>query len=316
MRDELAELWSYKNLLRMLVARELKVRYKNSVLGFAWSIVPPLLQVLVFSFLARSAFGATVENYGAYLLCGLIPWTFFSTATLDASMSLLVNITIIRKIYIPREAIPLANVISNMVHFMLGWTVYFVAFAIVLPLVGHAIGTKLGIPLLPRMLWFPVITFFEVLLVTGLALWVSALNVFYEDVKFILQTVFQLSFFVVPVLFPTDVIFYSSHLMKDHPWLFKIYMLNPIAAFIDAYRHMLLEPIRPNQFNPKLVDHVWVRDMWVGHKFVPAHWTDVSKPPLPMQWDTFIGACLISVLIAYSGYWYFNRRKWQFVERP
>jgi len=293
MRAELAELWSYKNLLKMLVARELKVRYKNSVLGFVWSIVPPLLQVLVFSFLARSGFGATVENYGAYLLCGLIPWTFFSIATQDASMSLLVNITIIRKIYIPREAIPLASVISNLVHFLLGWAVYFGAFAVALPLVGHLMGTKLGIPLLPRMLWFPVITFFEVLLVTGMALWVSALNVFYEDVKFILQTVFQLAFFIVPVLFPTDVIYYSSHIMQGRPWLFKLYMLNPIAAFIDAYRHMLLEPIRPEQFNAKLA----------------------GSPPLPMHWDTFIGACLISVLVAYSGYWYFNRRKWQFVEK-
>jgi lipopolysaccharide transport system permease protein len=300
MRAELAELRTYKNLLQMLVARELKVRYKNSVLGFVWSIVPPLLQVLVFSFLARSGFGATVENYGAYLLCGLIPWTFFSTATQDASMSLLVNYTIIKKIYFPREAIPLANVISNFVHFMLGWAVYFGAFAVLLPLIGHAIGTKLGIPLLPRMLWFPVITFFEVLLVTGLALWVSALNVFYEDVKFILQTVFQLAFFVVPVLFPTDVIFYSSHIMANHRWLFTLYMLNPITAFIDAYRHMLLEPIWPIQFNAKLA--------------TPLH--PNGPQPLPMQWGTFVGACLISVLVAYSGYWYFNRRKWQFTERP
>jgi ABC-type polysaccharide/polyol phosphate export permease len=292
MRAELAELWRYKNLLRMLVARELKIRYKNSALGFVWSIVPPLMQVFVFSFLARTAFGATVHNYSAYLLCGLIPWTFFSTATQDASMSLLVNYTIIRKIYFPREAIPLANVISNFVHFIMGWAVYFVAFAVVLRPFGA------GIPLLPRMLWFPVITLFEVLLVTGLALWVSALNVFYEDVKFILQTVFQLAFFVVPVLFPADVIFYSKT-MQAHPWLFKLYMLNPITAFIDAYRHMLLDSLRPAQYNKALATPLNL----------------LGPPPLPMPWDTFIGACLISILIAYSGYWYFNKRKWQFVER-
>jgi ABC-type polysaccharide/polyol phosphate export permease len=300
MHEELAELGRYRDLLRMLVARELKVRYKNSVLGFAWSIVPPLLQVLVFSFVARG-FGAQVHNYGAYLLCGLIPWTFFSTATLDASMSLLVNYPIIRKIYFPRETIPLAYVISNFVHFMMGWAVYFTAFLVVLPLFGRLIHSPepLGIPLLPRMLWFPVITCFEVVLVTGLALWVSALNVFYEDVKFILTTVFQLAFFVIPLLVPADVIWYSSSAMRAHPWLFKLYMLNPITAFIDAYRHMLLEPPHPEHYNATLMQ---------GRIKPP--------PPLPMQWDTFIGACLISVVVAYSGYWYFNRRKWLFVEKP
>src|SRR5579859_7432686 len=134
MRDELAELWRHKHLLRMLVARELKIRYKNSALGFAWSIVPPLLQVIVFSYLFKGILGVTAHNFSAYLLCGIIAWQFFSSATLDASQSLLVNITIIRKIYLPREAIPLANVISNFVHFMLGWAVYFTAFLVVLPL--------------------------------------------------------------------------------------------------------------------------------------------------------------------------------------
>ena len=91
MREELAELWRYRYLLQMLVARELKVRYKNSVFGFLWSIVPPILSVLVLTFMVREVLGATVQNYSAYLLCGIIPWTFFSSAILDSSMSLLVN---------------------------------------------------------------------------------------------------------------------------------------------------------------------------------------------------------------------------------
>ncbi len=289
MRDELAELWRYRHLLRMLVARELKVRYKNSALGFVWSIVPPLLQVVVFSFLFKGVLGVRAHNFTPYLLSGIIAWQFFATGTLDASQSLLVNITIIRKIYLPREAIPLANVISNFVHFILGWAVYFAAFVVVLPLFHMG-----GIPLLPRMAWFPILVLFEALLVTGMALWVSALNVFYEDVKFVLMTVFQLAIFVMPVLFPADQVYYSSHLIRAHPWLFKLYMLNPIAALINAFRHMLLEPIRPGEFNPALK----------------------GEPPLPFDWWTFGGACVICVLIAYTGYAYFNRRKWQFVERP
>lgn len=296
MREELAELWRYKHLLRMLVARELKIRYKNSVFGFLWSIVPPLLQVLVFTFLFRNVMGVSAKNIGAYMLCGIIPWSFFSAAVLDSSQSLLINYSIIRKVYIPREAIPLASVISNCVHFVLGWAVFFVAYVVVARFFGF------GIPLLPRMLWFPVITFFEVILVTGLALWVSALNVFHEDVKFIIQTLFQLVYFVLPVLYPADQVYYSSHLIAKYPLAWKLYMLNPITAIITAYRHMLLEPLRPSVFNQTLLK---------ANEFHPAD-------PLPLPFDgwTFGGACLISVGILYSGYWYFNRRKWQFVERP
>src|SRR2546421_6619324 len=153
MLEELRELWRFRYLLQMLVARELKVRYKNSVLGFAWSIVPPVLSVIVMTFAVTVGLGHSPKHYSAYLLCGIIPWTFFSTAVLDASQSLLVNYGVIKKIYMPREIIPIAIVISNFVHFVLGWAVYFAAFFIVMPLLVKGGGT----PFLPRMAWFPVI---------------------------------------------------------------------------------------------------------------------------------------------------------------
>src|SRR5690349_10168222 len=140
MIDELRELWRFRYLLQMLVARELKVRYKNSVLGFAWSIVPPAMTVVVLNFMMKTALGRDIPNYSAYLLCGIIPWTFFSVAVLDTSQSLLTNYGVIKKIYMPREVIPLAIVISNFVHFLLGWVVYFVAYFAVLPLL-HIGGT-------------------------------------------------------------------------------------------------------------------------------------------------------------------------------
>ncbi|HEV2473985.1 MAG TPA: ABC transporter permease [Chthonomonadales bacterium] len=285
MGEELAELWRFRGLLGQLVKRELKVRYKNSVAGFLWSIVPPVLQVVVFSFLWRDVMRMHAKNISAYMLAGIIPWTYFANATLDSSMSLLLYYPVIKKVYMPREVIPLAYVISNVVHFLLGWVVFFVAFFVVFRLGG------IVIPIQRTTVYFPIITMVEIVLVTGVALWVSALNIFYEDVKFIVQTGFNLLFFLLPVLYPADVARYS-HTFMAHPWLYRIYMLNPITAVIDAYRKTLLQPMPPGSFNQS-----------------PAN------PPVPMDWMNFAGAAVISLIVLYSGYWYFNRRKWLFVER-
>lgn len=283
MAEALRELWRFRDLLRLLVKRELKVRYKNSVLGFLWSIVPPVLQVLVYSFVFRNVLGEAAENYSAYLLCGLIPWTFLQTTVLDSSQSILVQYGVIKKVYMPREIIPLACVLSNFIHFLLGWAVYCAAFFGLARLFG------LGPPLKVSALWFPVITLVAVLLVTGLSLWIAALNVFYEDVKFILQTLFTPLQFLLPVLYPAEV-FYYSHVMQARTWLYRLYMLNPITAVIDAYRKTLLDP-------------------------APAHSFKIPHD-LPMDWSNFAAASLLSILIAWGGYSYFNRCKWQFVERP
>ncbi len=293
MLDELRELWRFRFLLQMLVARELKVRYKNSVLGFAWSIVPPVLTVVVLTFFIKTALGHPIENYSAYLLCGIISWNFFSIAVLDASQSLLNNYTVIKKVYMPREVIPIAIVISNFVHFLLAWGVYFVAFFVLMPFFKftHLVENG-GTPLLPSIAWFPVIVCAELLLVIGCALWSAALNMFYEDVRFILQTLFGLVYFILPILYTADVMRYTG-LMAKHPWLFNIYMLNPVTAMITAFRDALLQPAKPEWFNNKLV----------------------GMPPATIEWWVYLGAFLISIFIAWSGYAYFNSRKWKFVER-
>src|ERR1041385_2418568 len=185
----------------------------------------------------------------------------------------------------PREVIPLAIVISNFIHFLLGWAVFFVTFLLVLPIFDFG-----GFKPLPTLWAFPLITLITALFTTGLLLWASALNVFYDDVKYVLQTVFSLLLFLLPVLYPADVFYYSS-VARQHPWLYKVYMLNPITAVVDAYRKTILLPVPRGSFNLK-------------------------GEPLMMNWGMFAGASLITVLFALSGYWYFNYRKWQFVERP
>jgi ABC-type polysaccharide/polyol phosphate export permease len=283
------ELWRFRELLRQLVAREIKVRYKNSVLGFLWSVVPLLLQMGVYSFVFRGVLDIYYPNYSAYLLCGLIPWTFFSTAILDSGQSLLINHQILRKIYLPREIFPLSSVMSNFIHFTLNWTTYFVVFFLGARVLNLFFPIDYGLPLLPSLLWFPIITFFLTLLVAGLSLWISVLGLYYSDVKFIVQTLFNLMLFLLPILYPSDNVYYSS-VMQKYPWLYTLYMLNPITAMINAYRKTILEPVPNKAFNLK-------------------------GDPLPMDWLTFSGACLICVLIAWSGYVFFLRNRNAVVER-
>jgi ABC-2 type transport system permease protein len=183
--------------------------------------------------------------------------------------------------------IPLAIVISNFVHFLLGWAVYFIAYFAVLPLL-HIGGT----PVLRGIVWIPLIILAELILVVGCSLWSAALNMFYEDVKFLLQTLFGLVYFVFPILYVADVVRYSSHI-RQHPWLFNVYMLNPIAALITGFRAALLEPQTPDRFNPDLK----------------------GLPPVAIPAWVYCGAFLICVFMAWSGYAYFNARKWKFVER-
>lgn len=284
---ELSELWRFRDLLCQMVARELNIRYKNSVLGFFWSIIPPILQVLTYSFLFVGVIGIKIPSYSAYLLSVLIPWTFFQTAILDSCDSLLYNYSIIKKVYFSREIVPLAKVFSNTIHFLLAWVVYFVAFLLVAPLFGG------GIKLLPTMVFFPVLIVLQVLLVIGISLWVSALQIFYHDVKFILTTLFPLLFFLLPIMYPADIIYYTG-VMQRYPWLYHLYMLNPQTALLEGFRKCLLEPVFPGAYNQNLKDKLY----------------------LPMQWGTFTVASLLILLIAWGGYAFFNRRKWKFVERP
>ncbi|HZT44507.1 MAG TPA: ABC transporter permease [Chthonomonadaceae bacterium] len=287
MLNELAELWHFRYLLSVLVKRDLKVRYKNSALGFVWSIAPTVLQLFVFSFFFHNVLNVKTQNFSAYVLCGLIPWGFLSAGLLDSSQSLLNNYAIIRKIYLPREIIPLASVMGNFIHFILAWTVYFVAFFGLAPLIG------IHIPILPTLVWFPFITLAMLLFVTGLALWVSALNVFYQDVKFMLQTGLVLLFFMFPVIYPIENVYYNSGTLRAHPWLFKLYQYIPINVIIESYRKTILQPVPRGSFG------------------LPA-----NVLPVVMNWKALWVCFALSSLIAYTGYWYFNRRKWQFVERP
>jgi ABC-type polysaccharide/polyol phosphate export permease len=285
--SELRELYRFRELLWILVLRDLKLRYKNSALGFAWSLINPAVQVAVISFVVKYVMRVEVPNLSAYIFCAFLPWSFFQLALLDTSHSLIINERLMKKVYFPREIIPLSLVLSNLIHLLLAVLVFLVY--LVLPVrQGH------GIPLLPTLARIPGLILIELLLITGIALVVSAVSVFYEDVKYFMTVVLQVLYFAVPVMYFVEQVQHSTANVDSHGLLFKLYMLNPLVTIITAFRVWMLQPI-------------YIPDRLTGLGYRTSSHVDVSY---------LLFTTAVSLAVATAGYALFNRMKWSFVERP
>jgi len=275
MLKEFAELVRYRELLLNLVVRDLKVRYKNSVLGFFWSLTNPLLQVAVITLVIRRVMEAPIPNYSAYLLCAFLPWTFFQMSVLDASSSILFHSDLVKKTYFPREILPASIVLSNLVHFILALGVFFVYLLV------------LGTPILVTWLLLPVVVIIQLLLNMGVAFFVSCLNVFYEDIKYLATVVLSLLFFLTPIMYLVEQINSSKGIPDAYrPILLNFHFLNPLSMLMTAYRKLLLPA-----FNTQTIHDI------------------------PLNYWYLALAGLTSLLIFLAGYAFFNSRKWYFAER-
>lgn len=285
MLNELRELYRYRELLWTLVLRELRVRYKNSYLGFFWSLIVPLVTVAVLTIVFKRVMGMVIPNYSAYVLAAFLPWMYFQTALLDSSQSVLAQIQLVKKVYFPREVLPLAAVLANLIHFVLALLVFFVY------LLGYVRA-----PLMPSVALLPVLVFFQTLLIAGLSLVISCLNVFYEDTKYIVSIGLQLMFYLVPVIYFSEQVYHAQLASPElQHWIYLVYHLNPIAMLMTAYRKILLPPITVQQVGAMQKQ------------------TFVS---LPMDWGLLAVACIVSLVIFVLGYAFFNKRKWDFAEQP
>jgi ABC-type polysaccharide/polyol phosphate export permease len=290
MRDEFRELWRYRELLLTFVIRDLRVRYKNSVLGFFWSLLNPLATVLVMTVVFKYIMGNETQNYSAYLFAAYLPWTFFSMTLLDSSQSVLLHMPLIKKIYFPREILPLSAVLSNLVHFLLALVVFF-AF-----LLGvWALDPRVS-PFTLTVFWVPLLTIPFVLLTAGCALIVAALNTFYEDTKYILSVGLYLMFFLTPVFYFSESVYHAKMIPNDYrQTVYTAYHLNPVSEYVSTYRKALLPPQPIKQR--------------VGNEAT-------TSQPMPIDPGLLATAIGVSVVVFFGGYRYFNRRKWEFVERP
>jgi lipopolysaccharide transport system permease protein len=286
--SELKELYRFRELLWILVLRDLKLRYKNSALGFAWSLINPAVQVAVISFVVKNFMKVEVPNLSAYIFCAFLPWSFFQLALLDTSHSLIVNERLMKKVYFPREIIPLSLVLSNLIHLLLAILVFLVY--LVLPVRhGH------GVPLLPTLSRIPGLILIELFLITGIALVVSAVSVFYEDVKYLMTVLLQVLYFAVPVMYFVEQVKHSTSNYDSHGLLCKLYMLNPLVTILTAFRVWMLQPI-----------------------YIPDRITGLGgyRTSDHVEVGYLLFTAAVSFAVGIIGYALFNRMKWSFVERP
>jgi ABC-type polysaccharide/polyol phosphate export permease len=195
MFHNLAHLLKYRGLIQSLVVRELKARYRGSVLGFFWSFVNPLLLLLIYSFVFTVVLPGThppeIEPYALFMFCGILPWTWFSSSLVESSNVLISGGNLIKKVLFPAEVLPIVTVLANMVHFFLGLPI------LALFLVYYRASLQ---PI--ELVWFPVVVLVQLLLTLGLALILSALTVHFRDIKDLLANLLTFWFFATPIIYP------------------------------------------------------------------------------------------------------------------
>ena len=223
MLANLSQLFRYRGLIGSLVARELKARYRGSVLGFFWSFINPLLLLAIYSFIFTTIMPNRAEGlqpYALFLLCGILPWNWFATSLNEAAGSLIAGGNLIKKVLFPAEVLPIVTVVANMMHFFLA-----------LPIVIAVLLAYQHWPDPRGLVWFPLVVLVQLVFTVGLALILAALTVHFRDIRDILSNVLMLWFFTTPIIY-----FYDQAEVRPYKWLFN---LNPITHLAISYQEIL-----------------------------------------------------------------------------
>lgn len=211
------KLFSYRELLFSLTKKELKVKYRGSVLGFFWSLLNPVLIMLVYSFVFSFIMRQGIEEFAIFLLCALLPFNFFSNSVNYGSGSIVSNANLVKKIYFPKEIIPLSIVLSNLVNFLLELLILFV----VLSIFKYRFYMYLYL--------LPVVIIVQIFFVSGISLLISSLNVLFRDLQHLVSILMLVWFFGTPIIYPLSMV----------PERFAFWMqINPMAVFATFYRNI------------------------------------------------------------------------------
>jgi homopolymeric O-antigen transport system permease protein len=219
----LRQLFRYRGLIQSLVARELKARYRGSVLGFLWSFINPLLLLLIYTFVFTVILpnrNELAQPYAVFMFCGILPWNWFSSSLMEASGSLVAGGNLIKKVLFPAEILPLVNVLANMVHFFLGLLIL----AVFLIVYRHW-------PDPAGLVWFPVAVLVQLVFTAGLALFLAALTVHYRDIRDLLSNLLMFWFFATPIIYP-----WQDPNVSRFKWLFDV---NPFTHLAVSYQEIL-----------------------------------------------------------------------------
>lgn len=208
-------LYEYRELLKTSVKKDVRGKYKNSVLGILWSFLNPLLQIAVYALVFPLITNSNEANYTVFVCCGLIPWTFFASGITRSAFTMIENGNIIKKVYFPREILSISVVTSEMVNFIIS-TIIILAFVL-----GYGLGiTK-------YVLFYPLIVLVEYILLIGISFIVSSITVFFRDLQHFITVLIQLLFYATPIVYSI------KSIPEDFKWIIQY---NPMTYIIIAFR--------------------------------------------------------------------------------
>ena len=280
---DLREIWAAREIISALAHRQLRLRYKGSFFGVLWSMIPPIIQVVVLTIVVGVISGAPSSNNSAYIFCAFLPWIFVSNALLDGSSSVLAEQAILKKTYFPREVLPLASLYANFLHFCVAVGVFLVYRYGITTAVFHWPGLP------PRAIFMlPLVVFDMLMLTTGMVLFLSAWTTFYEDVKYAIVVTLQLLFYLLPILYFAERIVYSVRgSARTRELVYHLYLANPVAWIVQAFKQMFF-----------------------GVQPIGTHFT------AQFDFRYYALTTATSLIVLILGYSEFRRMRWKFVERP
>ncbi len=243
---------TYRSLLWNLALRDIRIRYKQALLGVGWAILQPLCLMILFSFVFSRVTRVDTGNipYPLFAYAGLVPWQFFQLGVSTATLSLVQNTALVTKIYCPRTVFPFAAILSKMLDFL-------IAFAVLLVLM-----VAFGQTLHETVLWIPLLLGLQVLLMAGIGLVAAMGNIFYRDVGYVMNTLLLLWMFATPVVYPLPPYGIAST---------ALLLVNPMSALVNAYRDVLLKGLSPDwmQLAPAAIVStlIFVLGWYLFHRF-------------------------------------------------
>lgn len=225
MIDRLLQVYRYRVLTEILILRELKGRYRGTALGFLWSFVNPLVLMSIYALVFSVYFRVDMKNFPVFLLCGILPWAWFSSGLNDATNSIISNGGLIKKVYLPSEIFPLVYIGSNMVHYLLSIPILFLFLFF------------FGIKLSWFLLFFPVILLIQFMFTYGLALILSSLAVQFRDLLHVVPNLLMIWFFLTPIIYPATMVPEKYRALVN---------FNPMAHIIKAYQDIFFNKQIPS----------------------------------------------------------------------
>ena len=233
--DIFKELYQYRELLKTNVHKEIRGKYKGSILGVFWSFLNPLLMVAVYAIVFPYLMRMQQDNYLVFLITGVIPWVFFTNVVTSGCNCVWINGGIIKKVYFPREILPISVVLAGLINFLISCIIILI----------FCFGSGIGISI--EIVWLPLIVLIQCALSLGLLFVLSAINVYVRDIEYLVQFIMNLVFYGTPILYNVSMF----------PEKFRVILyLNPLAHIIDAYRAIFYYKQTPDLYSLGIVGAV------------------------------------------------------------